>query len=112
MRFGIYLQFFLSTKCCEREWRQLAQFEAVRRPATCLCFSSRGDCVEVAGEIVLTVILLKVYYNNDNTYDIVDMNCKNEWHADIPFNALRKIMMRMIGKRHRKRIYRKSLVFF
>ena len=49
------------------------------RTRTSLFFESQGDCVEISGEMVLAVILLKVDYEDVDSYRVVDVDSKEEW---------------------------------
>ncbi len=64
---------FLSSR---KQWRQIAQFEAIMYPAMRLCFDSQGNRPEIAGEMVLSVIQLKVEYLYTKEYDVVDVDDK------------------------------------
>ena len=44
------------------ERKQIAKFETVTRRAHILCFDSQGYQVEVAAEMILQLVVLKVYY--------------------------------------------------
>ena len=80
--------------CLNRiQWKQLTQFEAVMNPAMRLCFDSQGDRPEIAGEMPLTVIHLKVGYQYQEVYDVVDVDFVSEWVANIPFYQLPTIKM-------------------
>ena len=76
-----------------KQWRQLAQFEAIMYPAMRLCFDSQGDRPEIAGEMVLAVIQMKVEYLYTEEYVVVDVDAKEEWTADTPFVWLPRIWM-------------------
>ena len=54
------------------EWKQVVKFEAIMRRAHLLCFDSQGDHMEVATEMILQLALLKVHYEEDTMYDVVD----------------------------------------
>ncbi len=48
------------------------------RPAKKLCFVSQNDRVEVAGEMVLTLIVLKVDYEYEKEYNVVDVHSSDQ----------------------------------
>ena len=69
--------------------RQVAEFEAVMRPAQKICFDFQSNRVEVAAETVLTIIKLKVDYQDDKVYDVIDVSSSDEWeptrrYEDLP----------------------------
>ena len=58
-----------------------------------ICFDSQGDCVEIAGEMVLVLIELKVNYECEDMYNVVDVNDYDKWVATTPFRKLPWIQM-------------------
>lgn len=75
------------------EWRQLAQFEAVMKPAMLLCFYAQGDRPEIAAEMVLVVIHLMMKYKYLDEYEVVDVTSSEHWTAMTPFHELPVIKM-------------------
>ena len=69
-------------------WRQLAEFEAIMRPAKQLCFDFQRDRVETGGEMILSLIDLQVDYDDVKVYDVVDVNVGTEWAPTELFNNL------------------------
>ena len=64
--------------------RQVAEFEAIMRPSLNLCFSSQADRVEVAGEMVMVLVTMKLDYDDIKVYDVVDVSGK-EWDPSTAF---------------------------
>jgi hypothetical protein len=48
--------------------------------------------VEVGGEMVLSLAMMKEAYENDDVYHVVDVNAK-EWPASTPFQDLPRVKM-------------------
>ena len=69
-------------------WRQLAEFEAIMRPAKGLCFDFQRDRVETGGEMILGLIDLQVDYDDVKIYDVVDVDSKTEWKPEKLFDEL------------------------
>jgi hypothetical protein len=78
---------FKTKMLSQTQLRQVAQFEAVMRPLTNACFDFQSDRVEVAGEMVLSVVLMKCDYEDDKVYRVVDTQ-DTEYEADTPFQQL------------------------
>lgn len=78
---------------CQNDWKQLAQFEAIMRAGMSLCFDTQSDRVEVAGEMVLALIMTMKAFEFDKTYEVVDLVGDEEWPANTPFRDLPKIKM-------------------
>ena len=68
--------------------RQIAEFEVVMRPTQKICFDFQQDRVEVGAETPLTLITLKLDYQDDEIYDIVDMDGVREWEPTCPYDTL------------------------
>lgn len=75
------------------QWRQLAQFESIMRPAMVICFDSQGDRPEIAGEMVLAIILIHANYKQERFYDVVDVDRKGGWQPNKKFHELPRVRM-------------------
>ena len=74
-------------------WRQLAEFEAIMRPAKRLCFDFQRDRVETGGEMILSLIDLQVDYDDMKIYDVVDVDTATDWPPTELFDKLPRIKM-------------------
>jgi hypothetical protein len=77
----------------KREWKQLAEFEAVMSPSGAFCFTSQSDRVEACGETIIELLRMKDVYDNETIYEVVDMTSRSEWSADTPLDSLPRIKM-------------------
>jgi uncharacterized protein YcgL (UPF0745 family) len=75
------------------DWKQLAQFEAIMAPSAVFCFTSQSDRVEASGEIVIELLRLKDIYDNEEVFDVVDMNVREDWSADTKFDDIPRTLM-------------------
>lgn len=79
---------FHNKSLTKSQWRQVAEFEAIIRPCTNLCFSTQSDRVEAAGEFILTLVMLKMQYEDESVYDVVNVDGGDEWGATTLFRNL------------------------
>jgi hypothetical protein len=90
--YGKHNDEFFTKSLSKRQWETLAQFEAIISTCGQLCFTSQSDRVEVAGEMVLSLAMMKETYKNDNVYQVVDVNA-TEWPASTPLQDLPRVKM-------------------
>jgi hypothetical protein len=90
--YGEHNDEFFEKSLSKRQWETLAQFEAIISTCGKLCFSSQSDRVEVGGEMVLSLAMMKEAYENDTVYNVVDVNAK-EWPASTLFRDLPRVKM-------------------
>ena len=75
-----------------KEWKQVAEFEAVMRRAFLFCFDTQGDRPEIASESLLALMLLRIMYEYGKEWDVVDVEA-GPWDPDVKFEDLpRKTM--------------------
>ena len=74
------------------QWRQLAQFEAIMTPGMKLCFDVQGDRAEIAGETVLVLTMLKVDFEEQHVWSVVNVDA-NGWNVSDPFHTLPMVKM-------------------
>ena len=68
--------------------RQIAEFEAVMRPTQKICFDFQQDRVEVRAETALTLINLKVDYEDNEIYEVIDVGGVKEWEPNCSYDKL------------------------
>jgi hypothetical protein len=85
-------------------WVLMAQFEGIMRSGMRLCFEKQGDRVEINGESVLALIMTKINFAFEDTYDVVDvMDESKEWRASSSaFKDLPVVKMTTNPERARK----------
>lgn len=75
------------------EWQQLAEFEGIMRKAFTMCMTVQEDRPEASCESVLELSLLKMVYEDDEVWDVVDTSASHSWTANTPFKDLPRISM-------------------
>ena len=73
------------------EWRQMAEFEAVMRRGCTMCYDVQSDRVEVACEMIFLLSSLKMHYEENIEYDVVDTSLS--WPADTAFADFPRVKM-------------------
>ena len=84
---------FANKVLSKREWKQLAEFEAIMSPSGAFCFTSQSDRLEAFGETVIELLRMKDVYDNETVYEVVDMTSRSEWSADTPLDSLPRIKL-------------------
>ena len=76
-----------------QQWAQLAQFEAIMYRGFRLCFESQGHRIEIAGEMILAIIIARSEYKFGKKYEVIDTEATEGWPATTPCHKLPRITM-------------------
>jgi hypothetical protein len=94
---------FMKVTISQDKWVLMAQFEGIMRSGMRLCFEKQGDRVEINGELVLALIMTKINFAYEDTYDVVDvMDESKEWRASSAFKDLPVVKMTTNPERAQK----------